>query len=90
MIFLSSSLWTTLGVQSEVELEINSLGDLESRNKYKSSLQKYFDPYLRDLDNDSKRILKENPLRILDSKSKKILEMLVEAPGVLKFVDKQS
>ncbi|SVA51725.1 uncharacterized protein METZ01_LOCUS104579 [marine metagenome] len=90
MIFLSSSLWTTLGVQSEVELEINSLGDLESRNKYKSSLQKYFDPYLGDLDNDSKRILKENPLRILDSKSKDILEMLVEAPGVLKFVDKQS
>lgn len=66
-----------IGVTDKVVLELNTLGDTESRLAYRDALVKYFEKYISDLSEDSKRRLETNPLRILDSKDegdKKISE----------------
>ena len=90
LIMLALSLWQDLGIENQVNLEINSLGSVETRKKYRNLLQDYFDPFLKDLDKDSQRKIKVNPLRILDSKSEKIKSMLLEAPKILDYLDEDS
>ena len=51
-----------------MKLEINSLGDAESRNAYRAALVSYFSDHKAQLSEDSKTRLEKNPLRILDSK----------------------
>ena len=87
---LALNLWKDLGIEEQVNLEINSLGDIGTRKKYKNLLQEFFEPFFKDLDKDSQRKVKENPLRILDSKSEKIKSMLQEAPKILDHLDKDS
>lgn len=57
-----------LGLKDHIALEINTLGDQESRTLYREKLVAYFSAYEKDLSEDSQRRLKTNPLRILDSK----------------------
>ena len=90
LIMLALNLWKDLGIEEQVNLEINSLGDIGTRKKYKNLLQEFFEPFFKDLDKDSQRKVKENPLRILDSKSEKIKSMLQEAPKILDHLDKDS
>lgn len=66
-----------LGLQGQVTVEINSLGDEESRNNYRSKLVAYLQEHYDELSEDSKNRLQKNPLRILDSKEdcdKKVVE----------------
>ena len=70
----------------ECNLEINSIGNLEERNEYKEKLVSYLTKYQDDLDIDSKKRLINNPIRILDSKSKKTQEILLEAPKLKNFL----
>ncbi|MEK6555384.1 MAG: histidine--tRNA ligase [Bdellovibrionota bacterium] len=65
-------------------LEINSIGDKESRQAFRTRLVEFFTKYENDLSEDSKRRLQLNPLRILDSKDKKDIEISQTAP---KFED---
>ena len=57
-----------LGLQGQVTVEINSLGDTESRNTYREKLVNYLRQYYDELSEDSKNRLERNPLRVLDSK----------------------
>src|SRR5690348_11657432 len=69
LLALCARLWKMLQVDHLIELQINSIGDLASRNKYKAHLVTYFNDNIAKLDEDSQRRLNSNPLRILDSKN---------------------
>ncbi|MBT4888601.1 MAG: histidine--tRNA ligase [Rhodospirillales bacterium] len=69
-----------LGVLERTTLEINTLGDTESRNAYRTKLIEYFTRYENDLSYDSKERLTRNPMRILDSKDENDRKIIVDAP----------
>ena len=90
LIILSARIWKELGVEENINLEINNLGDEKTRKSYAISLQEYFKSYRNDLDDDSKRKLDENPLRILDSKSDFVQGLLNDAPKISEFISQDS
>lgn len=89
VIILTAQLWQQLGL-SELELQINSLGDRDSRAAYKAALVDYLQDYREQLDEDSQRRLTTNPLRILDSKNSDTQALLTDAPSLLEFIDSES
>jgi len=90
LILMSVKLWKNLGISTDVRLEINNLGNEESRKLYSDALVDFLNKQKSLLDEDTLRKLTENPLRILDSKSERIQELLKEAPLIDDFVDGQS
>jgi len=90
LMIMANSLWDVLGIKNQVNLEINSLGNSDTRKKYRSLLQEFLQSFSNELDKTSQRQLKENPLRILDSKSKRVKEILVNAPSILDQLDSES
>ena len=90
LIILSARIWKELGVEENINREINNLGDEKTRKSYAKSLQDYFKAYKNDFDDDSKRKLDENPLRILDSKSDFIQGLLNDAPKISEFISQDS
>jgi len=83
LILLSARLWRLLGVSHAVKLEINSLGDLDDRSRYRAGLVEYFERHRDCLDEDSLRRLHTNPLRILDSKSPELQSTIEAAPKLI-------
>jgi histidyl-tRNA synthetase len=79
---MGARLWTRLGLE-DVSLEINSLGDAESRARYRDRLVAYLEARIDELDEDSKRRLRTNPLRVLDSKNPAMRTIVAEAPQLL-------
>ncbi len=75
---------------SNLQVNINSLGDAESRNNYREALVKYFTPKIDNLCEDCKERLKTNPLRILDCKVDKDNEILKNAPKTIDYLNKES
>ncbi|WP_264477200.1 histidine--tRNA ligase [Halomonas sp. M20] len=90
IILLSARLWEALGLFEHVTLELNSLGSLEARRAYRETLTAYFESHFDLLDEDSRRRLSSNPLRILDSKNPAMAEMLAQAPQLLEYLDDES
>ncbi|MDN3576190.1 histidine--tRNA ligase [Chitinimonas viridis] len=72
-------LWRELGI-ADVELQINTIGDVAERAAYRQSLIAYFEAHADLLDEDAKRRLHANPLRILDSKNPRMQDMINAAP----------
>ena len=72
LILMSAKLWKNLGISTDVRLEINNLGNEESRKLYSDALVDFLNKQKSLLDEDTLRKLTENPLRILDSKSERI------------------
>jgi histidyl-tRNA synthetase len=89
IIALTARLWKLLGL-TRVKLQINSLGTPESRKAYRSLLQDYFRQHLDKLDEDGKRRLEGNPLRILDSKHAPTQEIVKNAPVLTDHLDPES
>jgi histidyl-tRNA synthetase len=89
MILLSARLWQALGIR-HVALEINSLGTLEARHVYRDRLVEYFSSRVEELDDDSRRRLTSNPLRILDSKNPEVQAVVAEAPNLHDYLDPTS
>jgi histidyl-tRNA synthetase len=87
---MCSRLWQRLGIDSMLNLQINSLGDSASRNLYKNNLVTYFSDHAAHLDEDSKRRLVTNPMRILDSKNPEMQEMISRAPILTDYLDSES
>ncbi|MDQ7735414.1 histidine--tRNA ligase [Halomonas sp. SpR1] len=90
VILLSARLWQELGLMEHVTLELNSLGSSEARAAYRDTLVAYFEQHHDILDEDSKRRLTSNPLRILDSKNPAMAEMLDAAPQLMDHLDDES
>ena len=89
LIIMSARMWQKLGL-SRLMLEVNSLGSLETRRKYRESLVNYFSAVKSKLDEDSIRRLEQNPLRILDSKNPDMQELIGDAPVMLDYLDDES
>ncbi len=81
-IVLLARLWRELGIE-DVELQINSIGDASERAAYRSTLIAYFEQHADLLDEDAKRRLHTNPLRILDTKNPRMQAMCEAAPKLL-------
>ncbi len=81
-IVLLARLWDELGIK-EVELQINSIGDADERAEYRQTLIAYFEQHAELLDEDAKRRLHTNPLRILDTKNPRMQAMCDVAPKLM-------
>ena len=90
VILLSARLWKNLGILDAVTLQLNSLGSNESRHRYKEDLVEYLMQFHAQLDDDSQRRLKSNPLRILDSKNETTQVILKDAPVLADYLDEES
>jgi len=89
LILLTARLWRALGLQG-LELEINSLGTPAARAGYRQVLVDYLRRHADVLDEDSRRRLDTNPLRILDSKNPVLREMIAGAPSLAEHLDHDS
>lgn len=87
VLVLSARILRDLGVAEHVHLQINSLGSADARAVYKHALVAYLDGVKDQLDEDSKRRLDTNPLRILDSKDVNTQRLLDAAPVLLDYLD---
>ena len=88
LISITDSLWKSLEINAR--LEINSLGSKESRASYRKILTDFFNENISQLDEDSLRRLKTNPLRILDSKNKDLELLISNAPKMIDHLDEES
>ncbi|MCZ6616794.1 MAG: histidine--tRNA ligase [Gammaproteobacteria bacterium] len=87
LILLGRDFWRALGVEEQVELEINTLGSGTARGIYRDALIAYLTPLKNELDEASQRRLVKNPMRILDSKDPATQVLLRDAPKLPDFVD---
>ncbi|MBP6300623.1 MAG: histidine--tRNA ligase [Lactococcus raffinolactis] len=84
-IAMAKAFFDQVGVKN-IKLVINSLGDSETRERYREALIGYLEQHLDSLSDDSKRRLHENPLRVLDSKDKQDIAIVKDAPSILDFL----
>lgn len=89
IISMVDSYFRQLGVEG-VSLHINTLGDTASRKAYLEAFVAYLTPFEPQLSEDSKRRLRENPLRILDSKEVEDREILKNAPSIFDYLNDES
>lgn len=90
LILMSKRMWERLGILDDVSLELNSLGTLKERDAYRRILVDYFQKNLAMLDDDSKRRLETNPLRILDSKNPDMKGLIEKAPKLFDHLGDES
>lgn len=90
LIAMTHLMWQELGLKDEMRLELNSLGELDERHAYREALVAYLTDKQEQLDEDSKRRLTTNPLRILDSKETSTQALLAEAPKLAEFLGAES
>jgi len=88
-IILLARLWKALGIV-DVELQLNSIGDAEERVAYRQVLIQYFEQHADLLDEDAKRRLHSNPLRILDSKNPRMQAMIEAAPKLIDHLGEET
>lgn len=90
MIALGYDMLKALKISGEILLELNSLGDQESRAAHREALVAYLSQYKSDLSEDSQRRLEKNPLRILDSKDAKDREIVAGAPQMAEYFTEEA
>lgn len=87
IIALGAHILNALGVADSVKLELNTLGDSESRNSYRAALVEYFTAHVNDMSEESRARLGRNPLRILDSKDAGDCEIVAGAPKMAEYLN---
>ncbi len=92
LILLVRSLWLELGLQEgrDVTLELNSLGQADERQAHRAALIAHFEAHAEALDEDAKRRLHSNPLRILDSKNPAMQPVVESAPRLMDYLGAES
>ena len=90
LIMLSARLLKELGLSERVKLEINTLGISEERQAHRQQLVAYFEQHIDQLDEDAKRRLHSNPLRILDTKNPAMQALVEQAPRLFDFLGEES
>lgn len=90
LIAMTHLMWQELGLKDEMRLELNSLGETDERRAYREALVAYLTDKQDQLDDDSKRRLTTNPLRILDSKDANTQALLADAPKLADFLGEES
>lgn len=89
VISIPVNLYKLLGLKG-IKVNINSLGDIESRNNYREALKKYFEPHLELLCDDCKERFNKNPLRIIDCKYDDKLDIIKNAPRIIDYLNEES
>jgi histidyl-tRNA synthetase len=89
VIAIATDILQSLGLKG-LELNLNSVGEMGDRQRYREALIAYLTPYTSDLDPDSQDRLTRNPLRILDSKDQKTQEIVQQAPSILNYLGTES
>ena len=89
LILMTARFWQRLGL-SNIHLELNTLGSNEARAAYRDVLVEYLSAHEDQLDEESKRRLTANPLRILDSKNPDLQELIEAAPKLMDYLDAAS
>ena len=89
MILLANALWRELGLEN-VRLELNSLGEPGERKTHRAALIKYFEQHVDLLDEEARRRLHSNPLRILDTKNPTMQALVEAAPRLIDFLGPES
>lgn len=90
LIVMATRLWNELGVADQLTLELNSLGDRDDRARFREALIDYLSPLSEKLDEDSRRRLDTNPLRILDSKNPDTRALLEDAPRLHDYLSEDA
>ncbi|NHZ98314.1 histidine--tRNA ligase [Massilia sp. CCM 8734] len=89
LIMLCRRLWDDLGLEN-IRLEINSIGDASERQRHRADLITYFEANAELLDEEAKRRLHANPLRILDTKNPAMQDLVNKAPKLLDYLEGES
>ena len=89
LILLAHALWQQLGLE-DVQLQLNSLGQPDERRLHRGALIAYFEQHADQLDEDARRRLHLNPLRILDTKNPAMQTLVADAPKLLDFLGEAS
>ncbi|ELA08661.1 histidyl-tRNA ligase [Moraxella macacae 0408225] len=90
LIMMTYQMWQDLGIGDHVQLELNTLGEADERQAFRTALIAYLTAHKDELDEDSQRRLTTNPLRVLDSKDSKTQKILQNAPKLMDFLGKGS
>jgi histidyl-tRNA synthetase len=90
LILLACRILKDLEILQATKLDINSLGCTKTKENYQLALQEYFLQYENELSFDSKNRLQKNPLRILDSKDQKDIELCFDAPQISNYYSKEA
>lgn len=90
VILLSARLWRELGLSDHVRLEINNIGTAQDRRAFGAALIAFLQQHEAALDEDSRRRMQSNPLRILDSKVPSTQALLIDAPTLADFVSEET
>jgi histidyl-tRNA synthetase len=89
LIIMTARAWRMLGIR-HLRLELNTLGDPVGRGRFREALADYFRARIDELDEDSRRRLERNPMRILDSKNPDMEAVIAGAPALGAFIDEES
>jgi histidyl-tRNA synthetase len=89
LILMTARLWKRVGLKN-LRLELNTLGSTAARAQYREILVQYFSLHREALDEDSRRRLLTNPLRILDSKNPALSGIIAAAPSITEHLDAES
>ncbi|MBR9789515.1 MAG: histidine--tRNA ligase [Vibrionaceae bacterium] len=90
LIMMTARLWRELGIDKHVRLELNSIGSLEARANYREALIAFLEQHMDVLDEDCKRRMHTNPLRVLDTKNPDVQAILGDAPRLSEHLDEES
>lgn len=90
LIIMTARLWQKLGLTDAVTLQLNTLGSSAARAAYRTDLVTYLEQHMDALDEDSKRRVTTNPLRVLDSKDPQTQTLLDAAPNFYSYLDDDS
>jgi histidyl-tRNA synthetase len=90
LILMTADLWKRLGLENSVTLQINTLGNKEERAVHRAELIQYLEGHQDILDEDGKRRLYTNPLRVLDTKNPALQAMCEAAPRLIDYLGEKS
>ena len=87
LVLIPLRFWQALGLKPDsLQLQLNSLGDVEARNKHRLDLIEYLAEHQENLDDDARKRMHTNPLRVLDSKNPQVQEITAKAPVLLDYL----
>ncbi|WJM82244.1 histidine--tRNA ligase [Pectobacterium brasiliense] len=90
LILMTARWWRVLGIADHVKLELNSIGSLDARARYREALVAFLEQHKDQLDEDCLRRMYTNPLRVLDTKNPQIQVLLNDAPVLTDYLDHES
>ena len=90
LIMLTARLWRELGIEQFTKLQLNTLGSSAERAAYRDALVVFLEQHKESLDEESKRRMYSNPLRVLDTKSPHVQEILQHAPTLADYFGEET